>query len=112
MPERPPVHRVRCSPRPDAGRRPTAVVRGYDRRWQAARLSYLADHPLCVVCLGGGRTEAATVVDHIVPHRGDVGLFWDRANWQPLCKRCHDRKTATEDGGFGRNGKPATHSDV
>ncbi|MHA6731654.1 hypothetical protein [Devosia sp. A369] len=21
------------------------------------------------------------VVDHIVPHRGDQRLFWDRANW-------------------------------
>jgi 5-methylcytosine-specific restriction protein A len=28
-------------------------------------------------------------------------LFWNETNWQPLCKECHDRKTATEDGGFG-----------
>lgn len=45
---------------------------------------------------------AATVVDHITPHKGDKALFWQRANWQPLCKRCHDIKTAIEDGGFGR----------
>lgn len=45
----------------------------------------------------------ANVVDHIKPHRGDKVLFWDSANWQPLCKECHDRKTATEDGGFGRS---------
>nr|WP_292832122.1 HNH endonuclease signature motif containing protein [Mesorhizobium sp.] len=32
-------------------------------------------------------------------------LFWDRSNWQPLCKPCHDRKTATSDGGFGREGR-------
>jgi 5-methylcytosine-specific restriction protein A len=42
------------------------------------------------------------VVDHIVPHKGEKVAFWNRANWQPLCKRCHDIKTATEDGGFGR----------
>ena len=38
-----------------------------------------------------------TVVDHIVPHRGDQKLFWDKSNWQPLCKACHDRKTWRED---------------
>ncbi|TIX60322.1 MAG: HNH endonuclease, partial [Mesorhizobium sp.] len=31
----------------------------------------------------------ANVVDHIKPHRGDMRLFWNRANWQPLCTRCH-----------------------
>jgi 5-methylcytosine-specific restriction protein A len=45
---------------------------------------------------------AATVVDHIKPHKGDKLLFWQRANWQPLWKPCHGVKTATEDGGFGR----------
>ena len=39
----------------------------------------------------------ATVVDHIVPHRGDPKLFWDTDNWQALCKQCHDHKTMTED---------------
>jgi hypothetical protein len=33
---------------------------------------------------------AAVVVDHIVPHRGDMKLFWDSGNWQSLCKTCHD----------------------
>jgi 5-methylcytosine-specific restriction protein A len=46
--------------------------------------------------------EPAAVVDHITPHGGDEALFWDRDNWQPLCKPCHDAKTAREDGGFGR----------
>jgi 5-methylcytosine-specific restriction protein A len=49
-----------------------------------------------------GDTTAANVVDHIKPHKGDQALFWCRDNWQSLCKRCHDYKTATEDGGFGR----------
>ena len=39
----------------------------------------------------------AAVVDHIIPHRGDEKMFWDEANWQALCKRCHDKKTMTED---------------
>ena len=40
---------------------------------------------------------AAVVVDHIEPHRGDKIKFWDRGNWQPLCKDCHDRKTGGEE---------------
>ena len=32
---------------------------------------------------------AASIVDHIVAHRGDQSLFWDKANWQPLCVHCH-----------------------
>ena len=47
-------------------------------------------HPLCVMCQADGRVEPATVVDHIKPHRGDSAMFWDRSNWQSLCKRHHD----------------------
>jgi 5-methylcytosine-specific restriction protein A len=51
-------------------------------------------NPWCVECSLNGKSVLATVVDHIRPHRGDRRLFWDRANWQGLCKRCHDAKTA------------------
>jgi 5-methylcytosine-specific restriction protein A len=44
------------------------------------------------------RYVKATVVDHIIPHRGDPTLFWDESNWQPLCKKCHDQKTRNEEG--------------
>ncbi len=71
-------------------RRGSAHQRGYGDRWRKGRLGYLAKHPLCVAHLAGGKTEAATVVDHIVPHGGDMLLFWDSANWQALCKFCHD----------------------
>ncbi|MEP2204764.1 MAG: HNH endonuclease signature motif containing protein [Tateyamaria sp.] len=33
----------------------------------------------------------ATVVDHIIPHRGDEALFNDRNNLQSLCTPCHSR---------------------
>ncbi len=74
-------------------RRGGARARGYSRRWERERRIFLARHPLCVHCLAAGRTRAAEVVDHIVPHRGDSELFWDGHNWQALCKACHDRKT-------------------
>ncbi|MEG0271410.1 MAG: HNH endonuclease signature motif containing protein, partial [Clostridia bacterium] len=64
-----------------------------DSRWRKARTLYLRKHPLCAECRRNGVLTPATVVDHIVPHRGDERLFWDEANWQPLCKTCHDQKT-------------------
>jgi 5-methylcytosine-specific restriction protein A len=76
--------------------------RGYDARWQMASRAFLIEHPLCVRCEARGKISPATVTDHMIPHRGNARLFWDRDNWQALCKRCHDRKTVMEDGGFGR----------
>jgi 5-methylcytosine-specific restriction endonuclease McrA len=73
----------------------------YGHRWRKERLQHLAQHPLCVHCAKQDRTTEAKVVDHKVPHGGDLTLFWDRDNWQSLCKQCHDRKTVVEDGGFG-----------
>lgn len=82
-------------------RRGSSSQRGYDARWVKARKMYLARHPLCIECLRNGKETLATVVDHITPHRGNYELFWDESNWQSMCKLCHDRKTAKEDGGFG-----------
>ena len=73
---------------------------GYTYKWQQARKIFLMMHPLCVKC-----GEPATDVDHIIPHKGNHELFWDRDNWQPLCHHCHSVKTATEDGGWGRKAK-------
>ena len=83
-------------------RRGTAHERGYTSAWQKARGAYLRAHPLCRMHEARGEVVEAVVVDHIVPHKGDKLLFWDSNNWQPLCKRCHDIKTAREDGAFGR----------
>ncbi len=62
----------------------------YGHKWQVTRAGFLRKHPLCVFCERQGRATLATVVDHIEPHRCDKAKFWDRANWQPLCKPCHD----------------------
>jgi 5-methylcytosine-specific restriction protein A len=82
--------------------RPSSRERGYDARWEKARKSYLHSHPYCASCLETGVPTLATVIDHIVPHKGDQRLFWDETNWQGLCQRCHNRKTARFDGGWGR----------
>ena len=75
----------------------SASSRGYGRAWQKASKQFLTAHPLCVMCAAEGMYVKATVVDHIHPHRGDPVLFWDRSNWQSLCKAHHDRKTGQED---------------
>jgi 5-methylcytosine-specific restriction protein A len=87
--------------------RKTSSERGYGYRWQKARHTYLKNNPLCVGCEKLGMVRAATEVDHIIPHRGDQALFWDTSNWQGLCKPCHSRKTAREDGGWGRSAPAA-----
>ena len=78
--------------------RGSAHERGYSSAWRKARAGYLAHHPLCVHCEANGRVVAATDVDHIIDHKGDKELFWDKNNWQPLCKTHHSRKTAISNG--------------
>ena len=75
----------------------SAAGRGYGSAWRKASKQFLQAHPLCEECQKQGKYTKATVVDHIIAHRGDERLFWDRSNWRALCKRCHDRKTMTED---------------
>ena len=65
--------------------RPSASARGYNGSWQRERSIFLKANPACRRC-----TAPATVVDHIMPHKGNPALFWNRANWQPLCQRCHN----------------------
>lgn len=88
----------------------TAHQRGYGHKWRVYRAGYLHSHRYCRYCLQAlGMTGMesncevemkldalallacmATVVDHIMPHRGDMNLFWQHSNHQPLCKHCHD----------------------
>jgi 5-methylcytosine-specific restriction protein A len=77
------------------------ATRGYNYDWHIASKAHLARNPLCVQCMKKRRIVAATVTDHIVPHKGDPALFWDPNNWQSMCKSCHDRKTASRDHRWG-----------
>ena len=69
-------------------RRMPARERGYDSKWDRERAAYLKQHPTCD---RPGCGAPASVVDHVVPHRGDQHLFWSRSNWQSLCNTCHVR---------------------
>lgn len=70
-------------------------------RWQQARLRFLRANPLCAMCLQRSPPviEAADVVDHVLPHKGNEALFWDESNWQALSKSCHDSRKALLDRG-------------
>ena len=59
-------------------------------RWKREREDYLMDNPYCVAC-----DRIASVVDHKIRVR-DGADFWDQSNWQSMCKRCHNSKTAKE----------------
>lgn len=76
--------------------------RGYTREWAKAAAAFRKAFPTCAECERRGIVKAATCVDHIVPHKGDMNRFWSMSNWQSLCDQCHSAKTTREDGGFGR----------
>jgi 5-methylcytosine-specific restriction protein A len=42
------------------------------------------------MCERDGMVKAASVVDHIKPHKGDPELFWNEANWMALCSHHHN----------------------
>lgn len=84
-------------------KRATSSQRGYTSVWRKHRKGFLNANPWCVHCLSEfGLNVKADVVDHIKPHKGDDQFFWDQSNWQSLCYKHHNIKTAREDGGFGR----------
>lgn len=84
--------------------RVSARKRGYGSQWERARRAYLS-RPENQFCRNPYSLHhdlvPAGCVDHIRPHKGDQRLFWDEANWQPLCLRCNSVKAAREEGGFG-----------
>ncbi|MCP3669474.1 MAG: HNH endonuclease [Gammaproteobacteria bacterium] len=62
----------------------------YNYKWRQASKRFLKQTPMCAMCIDRGQATPSAIVDHITPHRGNQGLFWDVSNWQALCKHCHD----------------------
>jgi len=61
------------------------------------------------MCADEGRTTAATIADHVIPHKGDADLFW-YGHLQALCKTHHDSTKKQQEAGKGMgyddDGKP------
>ena len=91
LPSKPPVHRpagVQSAAevkRELDRQRPSAARRGYGPPLAPGpgRVSWRGTRCACR-CQAQGALVPATVVDHVVPHRGDQTLFWDEANWAAL----------------------------
>lgn len=67
------------------------------KQWRILSKYIIARDPICKICNRAASREA----DHKTPMaRG--GDPWDENNLQGVCKPCHSRKTATEDGRWAR----------
>ena len=94
----PEVIRHRDEPKPASPKRQARQAM-YDYKWSLASKLYRQINPFCRQCQSQGIATASQCVDHIVPHKGDWELFWNEDNWQALCHRCHNKKSATEQEG-------------
>jgi len=84
-------------------RRPSAAKRGYGRTWRRLRLMKLRRDP---ICQAEGCTEPASEVDHPrAVRRPEEVLQVTLLELRSLCKACHSKKTAREDGSFGRKAR-------
>lgn len=76
--------------------RDPATQKRYGAAWRRIRASYASKHPLCEQCWKDGRITPMQEVHHIIPlSRGGIH---DPDNLVALCKTCHSRITAKEDG--------------
>ena len=72
-------------------RRDKELVKFYNsKKWRETSKSFLKANPLCIEC-----KHPAVITDHIEEIR-DGGSQYDWENLQPMCRSCHNKKTAEE----------------
>ena len=57
-------------------------------RWTRESRRFRQANPLCVRCKAKGLLVPTEVTDHVIPV-AIHGNFWDKTNWQPLCRKCN-----------------------
>ena len=62
------------------------------KEWKTLRDRKLRENPICQKC----GTFKATEVHHLIPHRGDLNLFYNYDNLVALCHDCHSEETRKE----------------
>jgi len=64
-------------------------------RWKGFRdyLKSKAEYVFCVECRKEGSLVKATQLDHVKPRKQYPELAFSEENIQPLCGKCHRRKT-------------------
>ena len=91
-------HRVEANKAYDE-QRGSSSSRGYGAKWRRLRKLVLNRDPLCQ-CDDPTCNKPSTDVDHIIPKRDGGRDSMD--NLQGLAHECHSRKTALEDGRWGK----------
>ena len=71
-------------------------------RWRTTSREFLKKYPVCCRC-----GKPARVADHIKPHRGEIELFYDETNLQPLCQSCHSAKIMAENNFYKSKRQPS-----
>ena len=64
-------------------------------RWKELRRITLVRYPICTRC----ENVVSAIVDHKIPHKGNIDLFFDETNLTGLCKSCHDSWKARQENG-------------
>lgn len=110
----PPTHRASHLPERAVVRRESDRRRRQAspwRRWyampvwrQQIRPAQLAREPLCRRCRDRGEMVEATVVNHVIPHRG-VWAAFIAGPFESLCKPCHDGEVQREERRRAREGE-------
>lgn len=87
----------------ERGNRPHYVKWYKTAAWKKLRARQLARQPLCEFCLKMGIVSQANTVDHKIPHRGNMGLFFALENLQSLDASCHSsqKQRLEKSGEFG-----------
>ncbi len=65
-------------------------------RYVRERKNYMAAHPLCAECQRHGIVKKSAELDHIIPVHKAPQRFYDKTNWQALCRDCHILKSMNE----------------
>lgn len=70
--------------------------------WLNKRRHQIRTFPFCKICLDNNLHTPATIADHVVPHRGDVTMFF-AGDLQSLCEQCHSSlKQSAERHGYSK----------
>jgi 5-methylcytosine-specific restriction endonuclease McrA len=88
----------RCDRHPYPDRTGPVNPKYQSARWARIRAQKLRNSPVCEQCHEEGRITPAKAVDH---KDGDPDNDAPE-NLRSMCIACHSRKTAAQDGGFGR----------
>jgi len=65
------------------------------KEWKRLRHITLVKFPKCTRC----NVQPSTTVDHKIPHKGNIDLFFAESNLTGLCKLCHDSWKSRQENG-------------